>query len=139
MRETTDQRNRALDAKTARYNNGYQRWYNGTRPAGPNTALSGNTLLCELRYGSPAFGSAASGVATANAITQDSGADAGGTATFVRNFESDGTTAVSDMSIGLSIAAGGTGAEEVLSSKIALLLGDVVQVSSVTITDPLGT
>jgi len=91
---TTAQRNRAADAVAARCNSGPLRAYNGTPPADANTALSGNTLLAEATFGSTAFGAAASGVATANAITQDSSNDATGSPSFVRAFESGGSTVV---------------------------------------------
>ena len=95
-------RNSRLDTLTALLNSGKLRIYSGTRPANPDTALSGNTLLAELTFGATAFAAAASGQATANAITQDSAADATGTATFFRCFKSDGTTAVIDGDVGTS-------------------------------------
>lgn len=63
--------------------------YDGTAPADAGTALSGNTLLAELAMSDPAFGAAANGVATANTITDDSSADATGTATFFRVTDSN--------------------------------------------------
>lgn len=92
------------DAVCALLNTGYLRIYSGTQPATADTALSGNTLLAELRFGATAFGAAANGVATANAITSDAAADATGTATFFRALKSDGTTVVFDGSIGTSAA-----------------------------------
>lgn len=91
------QRSRAADAVTARCNSGKIRAYNGTPPANANTALSGNTQLAEMTFGATAFGAASNGVATANAITPDSSADATGSPSFIRVFESDGTTVVFDM------------------------------------------
>jgi hypothetical protein len=38
-------RNAALDARVARLNGGYLRVYSGTRPANPDTAGAGQTLL----------------------------------------------------------------------------------------------
>lgn len=91
---TTANRNRAADAVTARANSGTLRIYAGTPPADANAALSGNTLLAQLTFGATAFGAASNGVATANAITQDSSNDATGTPTFFRVLESDGVTVV---------------------------------------------
>ncbi len=91
------QRSRSADAVTARCNNGKIRAYSGTPPANANTALSGQTLLAELSFGATAFGAASSGVATANAITPDSSADVTGSPSFIRVFESDGSTVVFDM------------------------------------------
>ena len=92
----------AADAVTALLNTGYLRIYDGTQPANANTAVSTQVLLAELRFGATAFGAAANGVATANAITSDTDADATGTATWFRALKSDGTTAVYDGSVGTS-------------------------------------
>jgi hypothetical protein len=70
---------------------GLLRIYSGTPPADVNAALSGNTLLAELTFSTTAFGAAASGVATAAAITSDSSANATGTATFFRVVNAAGT------------------------------------------------
>lgn len=89
-------------AVAALFNNGYLRIYSGTKPATPDTALSSNTLLAECRFGATAFGAPSAGVLTANAITGDTSADATGTATFYRCFESDGTTVLCDGTVGTS-------------------------------------
>lgn len=82
-------------------NTGTIKIYSGTQPVNANTALSGNTLLATLTFGSTAFGSSALGVITANAITNGT-AVATNTATFARLFESDGTTVVMDITVGTS-------------------------------------
>ena len=82
-------------------NNGFIEIFTGTQPANANTALSGNTLLATLTFGSPAFGSAAAGVITANAIASGTAA-ATGTATFARLYESNETTVVGDVAVGTS-------------------------------------
>lgn len=97
-------RNLALDQVLDTLNNGYIRIYSGTQPTDADTALSGNTLLAELRFGATAFGAASAGSKSANAITSDAAADATGTATFYRIFKSDGTTVVADGSVGTSAA-----------------------------------
>jgi hypothetical protein len=121
------QRSRAADAVSSRANNGRLRIYSGTVPADANAALSGNTLLADLTFGGTAFAAAANGVATANAITTDSSADATGTATFFRVLESDLTTVVFQGTVGTS------GAELNLSS-VSLIAGGSVSVSSLTYT-----
>ena len=54
--------------------------YDGSQPANPDVAVTTQTKLAELTCNDPAFGDAAdddpSGKATANAITDDSSADA---------------------------------------------------------------
>ena len=111
----------------ARCNSGSLRIYSGTPPANGDAALSGNTLLANLAFGATVFGAASNGVATANAITADSSADATGTASFFRALESDGTTVVFQGTVGTS------GAELNLSSLSIVAAGNV-SVSSLTYT-----
>lgn len=124
---TTANRNRAADAVTARANNGSLRIYGGTVPTDANAALGGATLLAVLPLSATAFAAAVNGVATANAITADSSADATGTATFFRVLESDGTTPVFQGTVGTS------GAELNLSST-SVVAGGNVSVTSMTYT-----
>lgn len=132
MRTAVARRNEMLDALTNNCNSGKLRIYSGTRPTDADTALSGNTLLAELTLNATSFGSASSGVLTANAITSDSDADATGTATFARLFESDGTTVVADFSVGTS------GTECILATT-SIVQHAVVSCSALTITAPVGT
>jgi hypothetical protein len=139
MRDSINTSNLAVNARTARLNSGYIRIYSGTRPAGPDTALS-NTLLAELTFGVTAFGAASNRIATANAITSDSSADAAGIPTFARLFESNGTTVVVDISVGKT-----GGAEELLITTTDgggnpyIAAGSTVSISSLTLTQPIGT
>ena len=98
--DVTSIRNAMLDTITTRVGNaGLLRIYDGTRPATGGTAT---TLLAELTCGTPFAGAAASGVLTANAITQDSSANASGTATWFRVVKADGTTFALDGNVGTS-------------------------------------
>ena len=124
---TTANRNRAADAVTARANNGSLRIYGGTVPTDANAALGAATLLAVLPLSATAFAAAVNGVATANAITADSSADATGTATFFRVLESDGTTPVFQGTVGTS------GAELNLSNT-SVVAGGNVSVTSMTYT-----
>lgn len=100
---STTLRTAQMDAVTTAVGNaGLLRIYSGSRPATVGTALSGNTLLAELTCATPFAAGASSGVLTFGTITQDSSADATGTAVFFRLFKSDGTTAVADGSVGTS-------------------------------------
>lgn len=96
--------NAEADALSDLLDNGYLRIYSGTKPATADTALSGNTLLAELRFSATSAPAAVAGVLTFNAITSDSDADATGTATFYRAFKSDGSSAVMDGTVGVSNA-----------------------------------
>lgn len=85
---------RALD-------DGYLRLYSGTQPANASTALSGQTLLSELRFADPCAPAASNGVLTFAAI-DTAAALATGTATWFRCLAADGTTTVLDGSVGLT-------------------------------------
>jgi len=77
---------------------GTLRIYDGTRPATGGTAT---TLLAELTFTDPSFSAASSGVLTADTITDDSSANATGTATWFRVVDSDATF-VMDGNVGTS-------------------------------------
>lgn len=118
-------RNAQLDAITTFAGNAaLLRIYDGTRPA---TGGTPTTKLAELTCGSPFAGAASSGSLTANAITQDSSADATGTATWFRIVKSDGTTHVLDGSVGTS------GADLNLTST-SIVATEPVSVTSLVIT-----
>lgn len=91
----------AADAVLATLNSGFLDIYSGTQPAGPDTAVTSQVKLARLTLNATAFGAAANGVATANAITGDASADATGTASWFRCLTSGGT-AVFDGSVGTS-------------------------------------
>lgn len=103
----------------------------GAQPASANDAASG-TLLGTLTLSDPAFGAAAAGVATASAITQDSAADATGTAGWFRAKDSDGNTVIDG-----SITATGGGGDMTLAST-SITTGEPIQVTSWTVTMPAG-
>jgi len=121
----------AADAVCPLLNNGYLRLYTDPKPSDANTAISTQTLLAELRFGSTAFGAASNGVATANAITADSSADNTGTATWFRALKSDGTTAVLDGSVGTSSA-------DLILNSVSISAGAQVSVTSFTYTENKG-
>jgi hypothetical protein len=89
-------------------NNGYIRIYGGTVPTATATAsptlLSGDGRLGATAFGAPAAGTNVRRI-TANAMTSDSAADAGGTATHFRVFKSDGTTVMFQGTVG-AVASG---------------------------------
>lgn len=134
MKTTSLRRNIMLDALRTEFNSGTLKVYSGTRPTDADTALSGNTLLATLTFSATAFPAASAGVLTANAITGDTSADATGTATFARCLKSDGTTVICDMSV---TATGGGG--EVQFSTTSFVAAVAVNISSLTITLPVGT
>lgn len=126
-------RNAALDALCALANTGYLRIYDSTggtgQPATPETAVGSQVLLAELRFGATAFAAASGGVATANAITSDSAANATGTATWFRVLKSDGTTVLFDGSVGTSGC-------DMNFATVSFVLNAVISESSLTYTLP---
>lgn len=121
-------RNARLDAITTFAGNAaLLRIYDGSRPATGGTAT---TLLGQLTLGSPMAPAASAGVLTLNAITQDSSADATGTASWARIVKSDGTTHVTDMSV---TATGGGG--DLQLNSVSIAAGGPIQVTSATITE----
>jgi len=105
---------------------GTLRIYSGTMPADVNAALSGNTLLAQLTMSTTAFGAAASGVATAAAITSDTSADATGTATFFRILNAAGVAVIQ--------GSVGTSASDLVLSSTSITIGGTVAVSSLQYT-----
>lgn len=125
---STNLRNARVDAITTFAGNGaLLRLYDGTRPSTSGTAT---TLLAELTCGTPFAASASGGVLTLGSITQDSAANAAGTATWFRLVKSDGTTHIMDGSV---TATGGGGDMELVTTSITT--GQPVQVTSFTITE----
>lgn len=121
-------KNAGLDAKitTALGTSGLMRWYTGTQPTNPDTALSSNTQLGELPLSSAAGAASSGGVWTANTITNDSSADATGTATFGSFLTSGGVRKI-DFTIG-------TATSDLIVNTTAIVTGAVLSCSSFTIT-----
>lgn len=122
---TAARKNTMANALATSLNSGYLRIYSGVEPATADTALSGNTLLAELRFNATAAPSAANGLLTFNSITADSSNNASGTATFFRAFRSDGTTVEIQGSVGTSGAA-------LVMSSTTITAGGSTSVSSLT-------
>lgn len=123
--------NAEADALSDLLDNGYLRIYDGTQPANANTAISTQVLLAELRFNATAAPAASGGVLTMNSITQDSSANATGTATWFRALKSDGSTVVFDGSVSTSGADLNLGSTSITS-------GASVAVTSMTFTVSAG-
>ena len=121
-------RNAKLDAITTQVGtSALIRIYDGAQPATPETAIGAQVLLAELTGGAGAFaGAAAAGVLTANAITNDSSANATGTAAWFRILTS-GATAKIDGTVG-------TGTHDMVINNTSIATGQVVSISALTIT-----
>ena len=94
-------RQAALNNALALANSGTLVIYSGTQPANADTALAGNTVLSTSTLSNPAFSNATGGSLT---LPANVSASATGTATWFRIYQSNGTTAVADGSVGTSSA-----------------------------------
>jgi len=101
----------------------------GAQPTNADDVDSG-TLLATLTFSDPAFGAAANGVATASAITQDSSADATGTAGYFVVKDSTGAKVFT----GSITATGGGGDMELVTTSIVAT--QPVQITAFTYTQP---
>lgn len=135
MADTTRVSNAAAsaeaDALAGLLDNGYLRIYDSTggtgQPATVDTAIGSQVLLAELRFANPSDAGASNGVITFSSMTADSSANATGTATWFRAFQSNGTSAVWDGSVSTS------GATLNLNTT-SIVAGAAVSVTSLTFT-----
>lgn len=118
----------ALNAAFDILNAGKYIIYDGTQPTDADTALGAQVDLADLTLNATAFAAASAGSKVANAITQDSSANATSTATWATLVASTrATTGTMDMSVGTS------GANLNLNST-SIVSGAAVSCSSLTIT-----
>jgi len=103
--------------------------YTGTQPTSPADAITTQTLLGTLTFSDPC-GTSASGTLTMSAITQDSAAEATGTATWARIADSTGAT-VCDVDV---TATGGGGTLQFNTT--SFVIGGPILISAFTITVP---
>lgn len=111
---------------------GTLRIYDGAIPADADAALSGNTLLAQLTHSDPAFPASTDGApgatSTASAITDDSSADATGTAAFFRILDSNLVVRFQGQT--------GTSGQELNLNTLSIVSGAVVSVTSLVATLP---
>ncbi len=122
---TVEARNAQADALARLLDNGSIKVYSGSAPANVDAALSGNTLLATCPLSATSAPAAASGSLTFNTITDDSSIDASGNAAFYRTFKADGTTAVTQGTVG-------TSGESMTLADLALVAGGTLSISSMT-------
>lgn len=127
-RQATATRNAANDARAALLNGGTMQIRTGAQPTNVGDAAAG-TLLGTVTFNATAFGASSTGVATANAITSDTSADASGTAGHARLLTS-GAAIQGDAACGL-----GTG--EVNFDNNVIVAGGTIAISSATMTQPI--
>lgn len=108
---------------------GFLRIYDATGgvPATADTAITTQVLLAELALSATAFGASSNGVITANAISDDTSANATGTAAFFRLVTSGGVSKVQ--------GTVGTSATDLILNTVSITAGDTVSVTNFTITE----
>lgn len=127
VRFSTTTLNGFLDTLNTRLGSGaLLRFYSGTKPANADTALSGNTLLAELALSATPFAAASSRSVSVNTVTNDTSADATGTATFA-SFVTSGGTRVIDVTVG-------TSGSDINVNTTSFVAGAQVSVTSYSIT-----
>jgi hypothetical protein len=119
----------AANAWGALLNSGTIECRTGAQPATTADTATG-TLLGTLTFGNPAFATTATRAITANAITQDSSADANGTIGYVR-CKTSGGVAQADMSVGV-------GSGECQFNSLVATTGLPISFTSMVITFPDG-
>lgn len=130
LQMSTALRNAMLDQWTSTIGGNAQvRIYSGVKPTNCAAALSGNTLLAQLAANATLAPAASGGVLTLNSITNDSNADATGTASFYRVYDSSGTTCHSQGNCG-------TSGSDMNLNTTSIVAGAVVSITSWTITAP---
>lgn len=134
-------RNALVDAVTTQFDGGTGRVniYTGSKPASPATAATG-TLLGTLTLSTDAAPAASNGVATWNAVTEDTSADASGTAGWFRMYNSDETApgsagGGSDSRLDGTISATSGGGELQFAST-SFIAGGGIFITSFTLTMP---
>lgn len=118
MTLSTAARNAAVNAIAALLNGGRIQFKNG-----------GGTVVATLPLSATAFGSAASGTATANTITSDSSA-AGGTAASA-SFQNSSNVEIFTATVGVT----GSGAD-ITAASVVVTAGETVSMTSLTMTQP---
>lgn len=116
-----------MDAIDAGSGAGTLKVYAGTMPANADTAITDQTLLGTLTLADPC-GSVTNKTLTFGAITQDSAADATGTASFARIADSSGTTVMD-----VDITATGGGGTLTLNT-VSIVAGGPIAVTSFSVT-----
>lgn len=123
---STTLRNNMLDQITSAVGaSGFLRIYTASRPA-TGAAITSQTLLAELTCNATFAPGASGGVLTLNAITQDSSANATGTAAWFRIVTSGGTHVI-DGDVG-------TSGSDLNLNTTSIVSGAAVSVTSFTIT-----
>ena len=101
--------------------------YSSPMPTLPSDAITAQTLLGTLTFSDPSGATPTGGVFTASAITQDSSADASGTASWARIADSTGATVVD-----VDITATGLGGAMQMNTT-SVVIGGPILITALTV------
>jgi len=125
-------RSAAVDASVDRLNNGSGagkiRIYSGTKPAGPDTAITSQTLLAEFTLSDPVAAAASNGVKTLSGTPKTTTGLAAGTAAWFRAVDSNNVAEI-DGTVGTS------GADLILNT-LTVSVGLNLELTSGSFTQP---
>lgn len=121
--------NAKADGGARMFDNGYIRFFSGAMPTTGDTALSGNTLLAELRFPATSAPAAVAGVLTFNSIAA-AAAIATGTVSFIGLYKSDGTTPLGFFNVDVS-----SGTPVVTIASTSIVAGMNISLSAATLSE----
>jgi sulfur carrier protein ThiS len=116
------------NAMAVALNGGYIRLYDGSKPATGDEVVSGQTLLAEVTFDTPAFVLSVDGSVVANPLTGDPAANNNGQATWGRLFQADGTPMMDGL-----VGVTGSGSD-IEVDNVNVAQGVAVEVTSCVIT-----
>jgi hypothetical protein len=111
---------------------GYLEFYTATQPAGPDTAITTQSLLGTATFSDPA-GTVTGRVITFDTIANDADADDTGPVTWARAYDSTGL-AVKDLTVGLAGSGPNGGNPDIVINNINIVAGRPILVNSFTVT-----
>ena len=131
--------NTKAEAQGVLLDSGYLEIWDGTQPATADTAVGTQVNLATLGMNATAFAiPAVVGVSTANAITQDSSANATGTATWFRLYKAAGHTPGLDDGTRVMDGSVGTSGCNLNLNSVSISSGAAVSVTAFTLTESKG-
>ena len=130
MRNSIVSLNAEADVWASQLNSGYIKFYDGTKPATPETAITTQNMLVSLSFAATAFDSAVNGVVTIPAAINAT-ITIGGTTTWARLYKADGSTVVVDADVG-AISSG----NDVEIETVILSADDILQLDTFGYTRP---
>jgi hypothetical protein len=104
------------------------RIYSGTKPAGPDTAITSQTLLAEFTLADPAFSTGTTGVRNVASAPRTTTGVAAGTAAWARALDSN-NVAVVDYTVGTSAA-------DIILNTVTVSVGLNLELTSGSMTQP---